>query len=349
MSNDVGDKNSRTEEENEESMKKQFESAESIVRSLEDGRIGAKTGKVSINKAREILESLTRDVSALSLFSDNESIDELPPSSLPFLLLPAYLGFLHGNGCSDIQQRLDELRKAEIYYKDFLQRLKDYGVIDFELWWSVEDDEREEDSKVCPKNSNIEQSREKKIERFKLQKELEAKLKSLSVVCSQGVNNDADTRDLYMTQLKFWANKVYDELCSVEAEIPLVKRMLRGPEANENDDEKKQQPRKPLKTFTITRDQQQKKVFGLGYPSIPTLTVDEWYSQRFENAGSHGTVPGPSNAPQSHDHKDDDCSSKDGSDDDDSEAEEEKRRGRIHMDEYKDTHRRGWGNTHNKG
>ena len=37
-----------------------------------------------------------------------------------------------------------------------------------------------------------------------------------------------------------------------------------------------------LRPFIITKDQLQKKVFGLGYPSIPSFTVDEFYTQRVE-------------------------------------------------------------------
>jgi hypothetical protein len=34
-----------------------------------------------------------------------------------------------------------------------------------------------------------------------------------------------------------------------------------------------------LKPVIITRDSMQKQVYGLGYPSLPTFTVDEWYTQ----------------------------------------------------------------------
>ena len=42
---------------------------------------------------------------------------------------------------------------------------------------------------------------------------------------------------------------------------------------------------KPLQPIIITRDARQKKVYGLGYPSIPTVTVDEFISQKL-NDGS---------------------------------------------------------------
>lgn len=36
----------------------------------------------------------------------------------------------------------------------------------------------------------------------------------------------------------------------------------------------------PLKPVIITRDAVQKAVYGLGYPSIPTMTVEEFYDNR---------------------------------------------------------------------
>ncbi|KAJ1363806.1 hypothetical protein KIN20_023749 [Parelaphostrongylus tenuis] len=96
-----------------------------------------------------------------------------------------------------------------------------------------------------------------------------------------------------------------------------------------------------LKPFILTRSAQQKSVFGLGYPSIPTMTVDEWYNQRF------GSTSVPSQKEQKTYHEsnaEDGCSSES----DHEENDEQARAKSIMWDEYKDYHRRGWGNTHNK-
>lgn len=37
---------------------------------------------------------------------------------------------------------------------------------------------------------------------------------------------------------------------------------------------------KPMQPFIITKDATQKAVFGMGYPSLPVMSVDEFYSQR---------------------------------------------------------------------
>ena len=50
-----------------------------------------------------------------------------------------------------------------------------------------------------------------------------------------------------------------------------------------------------FRPFIITKDMIQKKVFGAGYPSLPTLTIEEFYEQKvqdgtFQIPGSGGYV-----------------------------------------------------------
>ena len=37
------------------------------------------------------------------------------------------------------------------------------------------------------------------------------------------------------------------------------------------------------KSFIITKDVISKHVFGAGYPSLPTMTVEEFYEQQYKN------------------------------------------------------------------
>ena len=40
----------------------------------------------------------------------------------------------------------------------------------------------------------------------------------------------------------------------------------------------------------LTRDQVQKAVFGAGYPSVPTMTLDEWYEQQCGSCSDGGAT-----------------------------------------------------------
>ncbi|KHJ76733.1 hypothetical protein OESDEN_23647 [Oesophagostomum dentatum] len=74
------------------------------------------------------------------------------------------------------------------------------------------------------------------------------------------------------------------------------------------------------------------------------MTVDEWYNQRFggENAPSSQAAMKPGCS-------DGQSGNTDEKEHEEEEDDEEKRARLMRWDEYKDDHRRGWGNTHNKG
>jgi hypothetical protein len=64
-----------------------------------------------------------------------------------------------------------------------------------------------------------------------------------------------------------------------------------------NDEEPHRRPApssssRPLKPMIITRDQLQSKVLGMGYPSVSTMTVDEFY----ESLAQRGLAPTPEQA-----------------------------------------------------
>lgn len=103
-----------------------------------------------------------------------------------------------------------------------------------------------------------------------------------------------------------------------------------------------------LKTFTIVKLREQKKVFGLGYPSRPTYTVDEWFDTMTKSGGfNKGNVAKPFTIGGKNSH--DRHSSGEEEDEIDEEEREKLRRTQMQLDEYHDWNRRGWGNTHNKG
>ena len=45
-----------------------------------------------------------------------------------------------------------------------------------------------------------------------------------------------------------------------------------------------EKPRRKLQPIITTKDKMQKEVYGLGYPSLPILSVDEFYEKRIEES-----------------------------------------------------------------
>jgi len=83
----------------------------------------------------KILEHTTQLVSAAGMFSDNENIDEVPTADVKYMLLPFMLGSLAlkltNNG-----NRLDVVKTAEVYFRDYLQRYV-RNLCFFILFWFV--------------------------------------------------------------------------------------------------------------------------------------------------------------------------------------------------------------------
>ena len=83
-------------------------------------------------------------VSSLDLFSRNETVSEVPTSTLKYFLLPVILGDLNSK-LVDNNERAEQLRIVEAYYIDFLQRIKDYDIVeDFKVPKPMVEQEQEE-------------------------------------------------------------------------------------------------------------------------------------------------------------------------------------------------------------
>lgn len=69
-----------------------------------------------MKQCEEKLKLLTKEVSARSLFSNNESVDELPTGSLNYLFLPYYLATVTQNVIVEPEERLLSLDRAKVSF-----------------------------------------------------------------------------------------------------------------------------------------------------------------------------------------------------------------------------------------
>lgn len=79
-----------------------------------------------------MFEDATRLVSLVDMFSKNESFEEVATENVKYFLLPALLGTLTTKICGT-DDRMHIVKVAEIYFVDFLKRLKAYGLTDVEI------------------------------------------------------------------------------------------------------------------------------------------------------------------------------------------------------------------------
>jgi immunoglobulin-binding protein 1 len=97
-------------------------------------------------------------VSAAGLFSRNENIEEVSSLNVRYLLLPALLGRLSLQIASDASGRLDIVLLAEAYFKDFLRRCRDYGVVEHDQVATVLDPDEPSNQivvKSAPKGADL--------------------------------------------------------------------------------------------------------------------------------------------------------------------------------------------------
>ncbi|CAH2049892.1 unnamed protein product, partial [Iphiclides podalirius] len=330
---------------NNESLKDLFDDAMKLFNNIENGKEATNSDPVqmSIRSAISKLEKATNLVSLTEMFSKNESFDELPTESLQYLLLPALLGTLTLKMCG--RPRKDVVDVAEIYFKDFLTRCKNYGLTDLEIPQCSEDSQtiisrpQSEQAKIV----SMVQTREAKIKRYKEAKELKDKLANLTKAMSLPSVDEETKREYSKTMLLNYVNQAFDELASIEQEKPILEYMAK----HSGEPKPKQKERStPLKPVIITRDAIQKAVFGAGYPSLPTMTVEEFYDKRVKE----GTFPGPAiphTRIETAEHDADEAEEirKERLIEEDDPEELARQR---NMDEYKDDHRRGWGNRYNR-
>ncbi|XP_034831228.1 immunoglobulin-binding protein 1 family member C [Maniola hyperantus] len=329
----------------EESLKTLFDQAMQMFDKIDNGNEATNSDAVQMSIKATIakFEKLTNLVSLSGMFSKNEDLEELPTETLQYLLLPALLGTLSLKLCG--QPRKDVIHVAEIYFKDFLQRCKDYGVTDVEVPQPSSSDSISRQQTEQAKIANMVFSRQAKIKRYKEMKELKEKLSTLSAAMASPTADDDTKRQYFVTLLLNYVNQALDELSSIEQEKPILEYMAKN--AGEHKPEKRERA-PPLKPVIITRDAVQKAVYGAGYPSLPTMTVEEFYDKRvrdgvFPAAGSnipHATIQTADADPDEAEQIRKERLYED-------EDEEEMARQRR-MDEYKDDHRRGWGNRHNR-
>jgi len=308
-----------------------------------------------LKKAILMLEDATRLVSALDLFSRNEHHKELPGEHLKYFLLPALLADL--TALLTEGERREAVEAAQVYYVDFLSRCRDYGLADLatipEVTF-VKDEDEKENAPAPPSRpdmAKMQAERAAKVERFKQSKQLDSDLKELRVVLA-GSRDEEVVREFHMKLVQRAVNRSVDELAGLAMEVQMLQHQRRAgrgaaPPAPPP------QPARRLQPVIITKDKMQKEVYGLGYPSLPILSVDEFYEKRVADGW---WAPPPATGTALQDRARDpelDARLADKEEREKDELEdrddEEARAKAMAWEEWTDEHRRGEGNRKNMG
>ncbi|XP_077588437.1 immunoglobulin-binding protein 1 [Stigmatopora nigra] len=309
--------------------------------------------QVKVRRAISMLEDTSRMAAQLNLFSRNEELEEIATADLKYMLSPALLGALTLK-ITGREKRLENVQTARAYFMDFLKRCKDYNVSQFTLPESVNestlarqspDDPSPTSMTPMPTTSDLvamAAQRQAKIELYNQKKELEARLDVLRSVESRRAD-DETSRDFYLLNVRKWVILCLDEVQSIDQEMEILKNM---DQLQLGATQAARPSRPPIKPFILTKDALQAQVFGSGYPSLPTMTVNEWYDEHKKN----GVLPDQGVPRRVAVEEDTDAQEREEetekwSEHDDEEALMKARE----WDDWKDDHRRGYGNRQNMG
>ncbi|CAM0142458.1 unnamed protein product [Umbelopsis sp. WA50703] len=338
------------------SLSELFNNGQRIYQDLKDSKLGSADPSYQRQVADGIayLGRASDLVQRLGIFSENEILDDINANDLRFLLVNAYLGSLV------LQQsggnRKDILERAKTYILDFMHTCDVHQIIS-------QDDlrmlKRFQDSDSAPR-MDAATSREQKIERYRREKETDAKVQELQVLLEKAgdkaleadIDVDDIERDLIMSLIQYQILKALEHLQSIDQELVMVLEMEKIRERAAHGDDaasdtrspltSRMDPRnangpllsstgKPLRPFIITNKRQELRdqVFRPGW-ALPTMTIDE-YLQQEEERGN--IIKGGGN----------DQAQKPEIDDNDHEALDAETMKARDWDVYKEDNPRGWG------
>ncbi|CAH8865685.1 unnamed protein product [Trichobilharzia szidati] len=241
--------------------------------------------KESIEIACQLCEKAMEMVNELRLFSSNESLDDLSATEIRYLCLPALLAYFNthkseNRGCC--------LRLALSLYKDFSNMCTEYSV-PFPEELCLKDNQNGDNCSM----TQLARKREIKIKRYKLKKSLEERLEKLVTYVDQPHVDEETKREFNLTLVQKWLCIAQDEMISLQSELDLLSKGDKDDDDNE-ETSKSSGTRKPFRPFILTRSAVQAAVFGAGYPSLPTMTIEEFYEQQV----AAGLLPPPKPIPQ---------------------------------------------------
>ena len=328
-----------TENESSETLSELFHQTWLEIRSL-NSTFGSEV-QDKINKLIPTLNNLLASIDELDIFSLNEDLSDLTPNSIPFLMTHGFLAIVHSKKFTSREERLKQVELSLKHVKEFEMLMIQFG------FKTVKFESRENGLKSA---ESVQIRRKQLIEAQNEQKQLNSQIDAFI----QRLNTDPDSiddddkRKMYEKAIHSLQFQISSEVENLNMELGFLKN---GPPPRPNIN-KLPPPRKPM---IIAKDKMQAKVFGAGYPSIPTMSVEEFAeqemkavmpSQEFALFNQQMAAKNARGLKNKNYNVEIEENEKVPSDEDDSEQALYKKR---QFDAFKDDNRRGSGNRHNMG
>lgn len=323
----------------------------------------------NLRAATATIEECSRLVDSLSLFSRNESEDDIASTDLQYLSIQYYLAELTLR--DSITDRRAVLKRAQDSYENFLSLLEAYNILSKSDQKLQEQYLNNRDEFSLLSGHDATSRRDTKIARYKQEKQLKAKLELLSQGSSALDRDDSLIREMYRAEIELHTHNTFHNLDLIAQEIrilslaPPTPAKHPGPNVSDIDARQRTSQRetysdrldpslshllrngragpilskegKPLQPFTLL-DARQRLQNGVFRPdhSLPTMTIDEYLAEEKRRGG---IIEGGGEQSGLRPEVDEDDFTK---------ADEETVKARE-WDDFKEANPRGSGNTLNRG
>ncbi|KAL1597795.1 Type 2A phosphatase-associated protein 42 [Paraconiothyrium brasiliense] len=252
----------------------------------------------------------------VSLFSPNESLDDVSSSDIQYMSINYHLSdLIQKIKSQDISERKANLLKARDHYERFIKLLDSYDVLspsDAKLYETYKEDKS---NFSVASTRDAAARREAKIGRFREEKELKRKLAHIQANPKLAENDEQLVRELHLTNLAFMVHQTFASLESLAQELHIISLAPPAPpqgltaglqDAREDERNRdayserldSQVPGlryngpilssdgKPMRPFTLldTRQRLQQGVFRPDH-SLPTMTIDEYLEEEKRRGG----------------------------------------------------------------
>jgi immunoglobulin-binding protein 1 len=313
----------------------------------------------------QLYEECLNIADRVSLFSPNESLDDISTADLQYLLLHYQIAELVMR-MNDMKNRRANIQRAQRCYERFLKQLDNYDVLSRSDAALFEQYQETPNTFSTASTSDAAARREAKIKRFKEEKALKQKLEYMRSNPSVVSNDESAARDLWLTEIALCVHQTFAQLESIAQELHILSLAPPSPppeqprpadsrERNgvaEAYSERLDGPSplsagmrgplldksgKPLRPFTLTskRAEFANGVFRPDH-SLPTMSIDEYLEEERKRGGMiDGGGPQSGIKPEV--------------DEDDMEAADRETMKAREWDEYVEANPKGSGNTLNRG
>ncbi|KAK3840498.1 MAG: TAP42-like protein [Linnemannia elongata] len=344
---------------NDESLAQVFQKAEVLFLDIQKSTLASNSDEYQskVNQSIRGFELSSRMVRQLSLFSDNEFMEDISTKDLRFLLTEYYLGELFLKRVTP--NRLADLNSGKEHLDHFLLQCETHDIL-------TPSDKKylEQLTTNAPKDAAT--RRGEKIARFKREKEMRNQIEEFHKILgttNSGYEGELSSeledqyRDFVLLHLQYAIFQTMEQLVGIQQEIPMLQQMAERKAAQGSSDDRASNrsaddardgkvdsstiwnatgplmdPQgRPLRPFMITnkRAEMMKGVFRPGH-SLPTMSIEEYLDQEMERGNF---LSGGTEEPK-----------KKEADDNDEEAVNAETIKARNWDDFKDDNPKGWGN-----